>query len=144
MTWYADDTDCDFFGPELAPSIHTIGWLDQTKVYETGQTSVSVYKSLEELLDKLYSPVASPGIHVCNLCQHSGETGSRVVLLPGNGLLYLFPDLILHYIDAHWYKPPGSFCRAVLECPPPDSIAYKKKLLANGGRKLIQNKVLSW
>ena len=143
MTWYADDMECDFFGAELAPSIHAIGWLDQAKPFEIGDTPESVFKSLQVLLQNPSSSFVSPGVHVCNLCQYSGETGNTTLLVPGNGVLYFCPELILHYVSVHWYKPPEEFCQAVLECPPPNSMEYKKRLLANGGRKLVQNKVIS-
>ena len=144
MTWYADDTECNFFGPEFAPFIRSIGWLDQAKDFETGKTPELVYNSLQEIFQKSHLLIASPGLHICNLCQHAGEAGTQTLLIPGSGVLYFCPDLILHYMNSHWYKPPESFCQAVLKCPPPDSMEYKRRLLENGGRKLVQNKVISW
>jgi hypothetical protein len=143
MTWYADDTECDFFGTELAPYIRSIGWLDNSKDFVTGKTPESVYYALSELLKNPYFPTVNPGIHTCNLCQYADEGGSKNLLIPGNGFLYLCPELILHYINAHWYQPPEDFCQAVLDCPPTNSMEYKKRLLQNGGRKLVQNNVFS-
>ena len=143
MTWYADDRECDFFGAEYSSSIRAIGWLDQAQRFETGTTDESVFKSLQVLFQSPYAPFVSPGVHICNLCQYAGAIGNTTLLVPGDGVLYVCPELILHYVSAHWYKPPELFCQAVLECPPLNSIEYKKRLLANGGRKLVQNNVIS-
>lgn len=143
MTWYADDVECDMYGAEFAPYIRSIGWLDHSQVFTTGITPESVGHALKELLGKSYLAITNPGVHICNLCQYAGAIGSKSLLIPGHGFLYLCPDLILHYINVHWYKPPEEFCQAVLDCPPPDSVEYKKRLLQNGGRPLIQSHVIS-
>ena len=43
--------------------------------------------------------------------------------------MYVAPQLIVHYIDAHDYRPPGVFCAAVEACPPLGSAAYFAKLV---------------
>jgi hypothetical protein len=144
MTWYADNTECDFFGIDIAPYIRSVGWLDKGESFETGNTPEPVYKALIELISGSPLLIATPGIRICNLCQFDGEIGQKSLLIPGNGHLYFFPELIIHYIGTHWYKPPESFSQAVLNCPPIKSMEYKKKFLDNGGRKLVQNKVISW
>jgi len=39
---------------------------------------------------------------------------------------------VVHYISAHWYRPPQNFIDAVLKCPSIDTINCKKALLENG------------
>jgi hypothetical protein len=56
--------------------------------------------------------------------------------------IYVAPVGILHYIAAHWYKPPMAFVEAVMACPPMQSMAYKRELLANGGRVLMRCRAL--
>jgi hypothetical protein len=58
-------------------------------------------------------------------------------IIPGNGFLYICPQLIVHYMNAHGYLPPDDFCNAVLDCPEMRSVEYMKSVLANGGRKLL-------
>jgi hypothetical protein len=41
--------------------------------------------------------------------------------VPGDGFLYVFPNLITHYMRVHAYAPPAEFCEAVLRCPPVDT-----------------------
>jgi hypothetical protein len=62
------------------------------------------------------------------------------VYLPGQGCIYVAPTGIVHYISAHWYKPPTPFLEAVLACPPMGSMTYKKAILQNAGRSLLRAK----
>lgn len=39
-------------------------------------------------------------------------------------MVYVAPELILHYIEAHLYKPPDEFINAVLRSPDQNSSAY--------------------
>jgi hypothetical protein len=51
--------------------------------------------------------------------------------------IFVAPELILHYIDAHAYQPPMEFSQAVLACPPVPSTAYLEGVSANGGGVLL-------
>jgi hypothetical protein len=57
--------------------------------------------------------------------------GFSNLFVPGAGLVYVAPELILHYIDAHQYQPPRAFCDAVLACPPMGSAEYLEALRRN-------------
>jgi len=52
----------------------------------------------------------------------STPQGILNLFVPGTGIVYVAPKLILHYIDAHEYQPPAEFCDAVLACPPMGSV----------------------
>ncbi len=78
------------------------------------------------------------GLHECDLCQFAGERGKANVFIPYRGKIYICPELITHYINAHHYQPPAIFCEAVLACPPMDSMAYKRLLIECGGKVLWQ------
>jgi len=57
--------------------------------------------------------------------QHYSVTmGAMNLFLPGNGVIYAAPSLILHYILQHQYAPPLPFQEAVLNCPPMRSPKY--------------------
>jgi hypothetical protein len=77
------------------------------------------------------------GHHTCSLCQFDGAEGTRNLLIPGDGVIYACPELITHYIDAHWYRPPEQFQIAVLRCADPNSMEFKKRFLENGGRNIL-------
>src|SRR5262249_47735384 len=56
------------------------------------------------------------------------QIGATNPWLPGSDNIYLAPSMILHYICRHRYRPPHSFCNAVLNCPPMGSQTYLEAL----------------
>jgi hypothetical protein len=138
MTWFQDLTQCIYFGDEVGSSLLAIGWLERDKTFPTGLVDSLVYSRLCEFRIKPWQPMVSMGFHVCSLCWYEGATGSSNVFIPGNGIVFVCPELIVHYMDAHGYAPPQEFCEAVLACPSMHSMQYLKKILANGGRSLVR------
>ena len=133
MTWYADNSKCDYFPFPGNESLLAIGWLERGREFNTGSVDSAVYDRLEELLRDPWQPVASAGPHACNLCRFRQDThGSANLFVPGDGAIFVCPELILHYMNAHGYAPPREFCSAVLSCPDTRSMEYKKALLKNG------------
>jgi len=53
------------------------------------------------------------GFHVCEYCKNETSSGD-VLLVLTNGHVWEMPDMILHYIADHGYRPPGDFIRDVL------------------------------
>jgi len=45
--------------------------------------------------------------------------------VPSGELLYIFPDLTVHYIEQHGYKPPEEFVTAILASPLPDTEEFE-------------------
>jgi hypothetical protein len=41
--------------------------------------------------------------------------GAEIRVTSKEGVRYAAPDMIIHYVEMHRYRPPGSFVRAVLE-----------------------------
>jgi hypothetical protein len=78
------------------------------------------------------------GMHECDFCQFQGGVGGNNIFIPHNGKIYVCPELITHYINAHQYLPPNEFIEAVSICPPMRSMDYLKKMLENGGRDLVK------
>lgn len=140
MTWYKDLENCDYFplGPEAANSLLAVGWLERGHDFTSGNIDKEIYDRLCELFQDPFQPFFSPGVHHCDLCQFSEKFGGvHNLFVPNGETIFVCPELILHYIDAHWYKPPASFCEAVMACPPIRSMDYKKLLLKSGGRVLL-------
>ncbi|WP_146209646.1 hypothetical protein [Vitiosangium sp. GDMCC 1.1324] len=48
--------------------------------------------------------------------------------IPSAHHLFIAPELIVHYITAHGYRPPDTFIEAVLACPPQKSPEYIERL----------------
>jgi hypothetical protein len=60
------------------------------------------------------------------------------LFVPANGVIYVSPAMIVHYMNAHGYAPPEVFCRAVLACPPMRSMQYLKAIKECGGARLLR------
>jgi hypothetical protein len=139
MAWFADLSPCDYFGAEFAPLLRAVGWLEHGKPFSAGAVEPQVFERLAELRRDPWQPATAAGHHACDLCVYEAEArGSRNLFIPGSGLLYVCPELIVHYMNAHGYAPPTEFCRAVLGCPPMWSMDYLKAVLASGGRPLVK------
>jgi hypothetical protein len=133
MPSYADLTPCDYFGSEAANALFFVGWLSRDAEFNRGQTPAGVYERLKEFALDPWQPIAAGGSHGCELCQHSPEArGSANLFIPSGEKIYVTPELIVHYINAHQYLPPDEFCAAVLNCPAMRSMAYKRLLLKSG------------
>jgi len=116
------------------------------------------------MLDHPWLPVIIPGFHNCSLCpdpasistyshtidyQHYQVTmGARNLLIPGNGVIYASPSLILHYILQHQYAPPLPFQEAVLNCPPMRSPStskqWRRSQASGGGCRHNRNSPQQW
>ena len=133
-------TQCDYFGPHLADSLRAVGWLQRDRPYPTGEIDAEVFAKLADLARDPWQPVVAAGSHPCDLCLYASEVScSANLFVPGDGILYVCPTLITHYMNAHGYAPPPAFCRAVLACPTMRSMAYLKSVLASGGRLLVRS-----
>lgn len=141
MAWFEDSAPCEYFGRgEAASSLLSVGWLEGGRDNTKGAIKPEEFDKLLALLVDAWQPVCAVGVHLCDLCQHSSEQGAATNLfIPGAGFIYVAPALITHYINAHWYKPPQGFLDAAMECPEMRSMAYRRALLANGGRALLKN-----
>lgn len=147
--WFEDLSEWDFFGRKLSKTLFgeeystipiTVGWLEKGKSYTTG-------KSPEILIEKLYEFIktreithAFLGVHECGLCNVKlppgrlnviDGLGSKTTFIAYKETLYIFPDLIVHYIQAHSYLPPTEFIEAVLDSAPQETIEYFKQISQN-------------
>jgi hypothetical protein len=143
------------FIPDLTPyapadSLIAVGWLEDELPPPAGGIHAPdevVEKLVQIFLAKL--PRFLPyflGYHPCGLCpnapprtatsiQYGGRTlelGCGELLVPVDGFVYVAPNLLIHYIRDHFYRPPLEFCQAAMRCPAPDSYRYRQALRANG------------
>jgi hypothetical protein len=140
--WYEDLSKCDYFGEEHANILTSVGWLENKKPFPTGVIPKIVYDKLCELSKNPFRFAVFRGFHQCDLCQvqfeFRGERGISNIFIPHSGKIYVCPELITHYINTHFYRPPREFLEAVSVCPPMRSMEYLKKMLENGGRDLVE------
>jgi len=123
MAWYADLEACSCFGERIAPILRAVGWLERGQWFPTGGIDAQVFARPVEMRKDQWQPIVAAGFHECDLCQYESEaSGTRNLFIPRAGSLYVCPELIVHYINAHSYVPPTEFCEA---------------LLVRGGRSLV-------
>lgn len=139
MAGLSDLTPCTYL-PAVADHILAVGWLERPFDFPTGPTPPEVFNRLAEFARNPWQPFVSAGYYQCSLCQFGGEkSGTANLFIPHLGKIYVCPELISHYINAHYYSPPVEFCEAVMACPPMDSMEYKRLLIACNGKVLWQS-----
>ena len=133
MTSFHDLGHLTYFGLEAAPYLRAVGWLERSDGYSKGRPDPVFRTRLTELHRNIYQPVMCMGPHECSLCKRDPARGSKNFWIPGDGYLFVAPELILHYMQAHSYVPPTSFQKAVIACPDMTTSPYMEAFRENGG-----------
>jgi hypothetical protein len=136
MAAISDLEPCRYL-PLQCEGLLAVGWLEHGVPFEQGRVAEAFFAKLKALCSDPWQPVVSAGLHRCSLCQFDGPAFNGNVFIPYAGCIYVAPVGIVHYIAAHWYRPPEVFVAAVLACPPMRSMEYKRSVLAHGGRSLV-------
>lgn len=127
MTYYPDlSTECMV---EAGPNVRAVGWLDPAFPHTTGPVPQEFLVKLSIHCANPYEPLSCMGWHECEFLNAQSAqckvTGIRNVWIPGrNDLLYVAPVMIVHYIEAHGYRPPDEFIQAVMDAPEQKSDEY--------------------
>lgn len=109
--------------------VRAIGWLDPKHPYPTGDVPSEFLSRLKEFVarcsqsaDALYFG-GFGGFHTCEFCDKAHGIGNFGV--PSGDLLFVAPEMVVHYIQQHGYSPPTEFVAAVLGSPLPDTEEYQ-------------------
>lgn len=131
MTWYPDLSDYRYW-PSLLP-MRNVGWLAAEHGFPTGDVPAS---DLQRLVQLAQDPDAvTRGIHGCEWCPRTDPSGNEdayftiqgtrsflghaeIHVAGRSGNWYAAPTLVLHYIDAHGYRPPAEFLAALRDEKP--------------------------
>jgi hypothetical protein len=127
------------FFPDLTPyeygyemprsNVLNIGWLSRGRVFPVGAVPENFISALRRLVkspENLYR-----GYHACEFCPEPpvlvSSTGARMSNPPGEemgngevrvsgsqGVIYVAPVLVLHYVTVHHYRPPDEFIVSVI------------------------------
>ena len=150
MAHYPDLSICKYVAAEPESRCLAVGWLDAAHDFNRDDGLPEFFERLCQLLIEPWSFVASAGVHPCGFCRFSGggnasyksyciqAFGSSLLFVPSGATIYVSPNSIAHYIDAHGYCPPPEFQRAVIACPDMRSVAYMRALLTTPARQWIQ------
>lgn len=111
--------------------VRAVGWLDIAHPYTQGAVEPAFVEALQRHVQTAWAPIASAGPHFCQFCPETrgGRVGAAGnVWIPSERALFIAPELVVHYITAHGYRPPDAFIEAVLTCPPQGSPEYFERL----------------
>jgi hypothetical protein len=124
MTYFPDLSPCTYICGAPA-GLLSVGWLSRWHLFPQGPTSEQFRSALAECCRR--PEIQHRGFHECPFCKFSlrgvllrlfgrrPAQGSAVIYVSGKGgKIYAAPTLILHYVSAHWYRPPAEFVQAVL------------------------------
>jgi hypothetical protein len=135
MAWYADFEHLDYFDGFAdvdTTMLRAVGWLAHGHEFKQSGVDLAAVDKLSTLLVSPWQPDRFLGGHRCDICPGSGHvrppTGFNNLFVPAEKCVYVAPELLLHYIKEHRYKPPDEFIRAVLDCPPTTSAEYLQLL----------------
>lgn len=125
MTYYPDGIPYRY-GPADESGLVCAGWLAAGHPYPQGAPRDGF---LDRLAWRCVNQVDRPyrGIHICELCPEDHADfvsvvregkkhllGCAEVTVVASTRTYAAPNLILHYVAAHSYQPPGDFMDAVM------------------------------
>lgn len=123
--------------------LRAIGWLEHPHHFNTGATPSAFVSKLQSLVQQTraaFSHYIFRGGMICSICKAAGLNSpgpiwsQENIFVPGNGVVYVAPGGIVHYIEVHSYLPPKEFIDAVLRCPDCNSSEFREALrAANGG-----------
>jgi hypothetical protein len=109
--------------------VRAIGWLHPDHPYTKGEVPAEFLSLLKEFTarssvsaETLYFG-AFGGFHTCEFCGRAHGIGNFGV--PRGDLLFVAPEMVVHYIEEHGYSPPAEFIEAVLRSPLPDTEEYQ-------------------
>ncbi|MFN0130191.1 MAG: hypothetical protein ACKV19_26300 [Verrucomicrobiales bacterium] len=124
---YFEDLSHYSYGlPRPLEDVINIGWLDVSHDFPTGLVPNALNHRLRFWLGRA-TVNRIRGYHECNICgllerqrvQVNGQTfllGAAEIWIPTeSGRVFAAPDLLLHYIEGHAYKPPDEFIAAALD-----------------------------
>jgi len=106
--------------------VKMVGWLAAHHAYTTGDVTVDLIKKLTQL-SFVNSVRPMRGYHYCEFCDEEEitvEWNGRKMRLgmseiwvpsPGYTVIYAAPELIVHYIQKHNYRPPAQFISSVAD-----------------------------
>jgi len=117
------------FYPDLAtecqadsgPAVRAIGWLGVGHSFTVGSVAEAFVERLRAHIIDAWQPCFAAGKHHCEFCTDRLVGGSANIWFPTQRLKFVVPELIVHYIEFHCYRPPDEFIEAVMACPPQGS-----------------------
>lgn len=118
-------TECQV---DAGPKVRAIGWLSVDHPFAVGSVEDVVVERLRAHISTAWQPLMTAGVHFCEFCPDHRVGGSANIWFPTQNVKYVAPELIVHYIEYHCYRPPDEFIEAVLTCPSQESNEFFRLL----------------
>ena len=113
---------------DQGPHIRAIGWLNVDHEYSIGESPSAFITKLEEMVDRCSDSIKALGWRMfmgCHTCDFCNQFRSSLNLgIPDDEFLFVAPEMIVHYIKHHSYRPPAQFMEAVMGSPVPGTPEY--------------------
>ncbi len=115
MTYFVDLSVYTYGFGDPQSDVVNVGWLDNSHPFPEADTPPDFRAALSKICEKSRrsSLMDYCGVHECEICG-DGCCGKEIEIPGKNGITYIAPDMIDHYVIAHRYKPPQEFIEAVL------------------------------
>lgn len=115
MAYFPDLTPYRYLGGRERPGFVNVGWLAAGKPVPTGPLPAGFADALEAVARRYGGRNITRGIHFCEFCEAVcvAPAGNGEVHVPGTGVTYVAPTLLMHYVADHGYAPPEVFVAAV-------------------------------
>lgn len=138
MTYFPDLSRYQFLPETVRDGVIAlnVGWLDENHDVPTGKARETFVANLFWLC-KEYPVARTRGYHPCVFCRqlgvqeypstasYEGESiplgSAEVRVVADDGTWLVAPDLVLHYVQCHEYRPPEAFVAAVERRQLPDA-----------------------
>ena len=127
--WFEDLSHDTYIG--TCRYLKSLGWLGGGHDYVMGDVACEDVELLKTHLSEPWGCFAAAGMHECELCEEQGRKhcDSRNLFVPGDdGIVFLVPGMIVHYIEEHRYYPPDSFVEVLRNCPPQGSPEFMQRM----------------
>lgn len=133
MTYFADSSPYSFAETGEAGPLVNVGWLGAGHPYSTGAIPEDLVVKLARLCRR--GVQRTRGLHRCEFCvQPEGSSrkpptssrdaegefivgGAEIRVAGPSGVTFAAPDMIIHYVTDHGYKPPDEFLVALRHGP---------------------------
>jgi|SRR5579859_2855353 len=126
--------------------LRAVGYLEHPNPFAQGTTPPGFLDKLRNQIARVYPNYPHyqfRGVHECSLCAaerregpNHGGWSQENAFFPSEQAVFVCPGGIVHYVEAHRYRPPDAFIDAVLASADYGSPAFYADLeRANGGTK---------
>jgi hypothetical protein len=124
MSYYRDLSTTSMVGS--GERLRAVGWLSTDESFSRGTAPEAFVKSLRNNVASACQLLAFGGFHTCELCGAYRSAGNLWVPTPD--VVYVAPEMIVHYVVDHSYLPPEEFRHAIDACPTQGSPEFMRLL----------------